>query len=259
MFYPTINPPNEKIVTNPADQAAVLICVVPAEYVHKNGRCSDYSNMDFYGDLYKLNTDTTDGNVLLNELSGIDITTLPTCVEQVQFIQAIHMASSETVVGWEKSKSLIRYSKKIRGIGFICNKVDRSWIKLLVACIIKARRHPKVDKMSVFNINYGKPTELGVEIIISACEMITGGEGALRSWILANFDFDNPNQNIDALCETLSEIYDIPLKIMEGFVVAICCQEWESRGKEWIIPRLAKYINLTGRKYTGLYESRIKL
>lgn len=195
---------------------------------------------------------------LLKELPSIDFSTLPILIPH-GLANKYFRTRYQNCTKWYKSRNILRINKAKDLEIQLCSKIDKSWEKLLVACGLVSRLHPKVDKMSVFNINYGKPTELGVEIIISACEMITGGEGALRSWILANFDFDNPNQNIDALCETLSEIYDIPLKIMEGFVVAICCQEWESRGKEWIIPRLAKYINLTGRKYTGLYVSKIKL
>ncbi|RUP36344.1 MAG: hypothetical protein EKK63_17650 [Acinetobacter sp.] len=261
MFYPSIKALAEEVSnTSATEELTPLITIVPVTYVRKNEWKHNYNDIDLYADLLENNTSIIGDSPLIGELPGIDFTGLQTSVVCDQYIQAIHFATSETVKGWDKSKSLLRVGMNTSGIGFICGNAHSSWTKLLVACVIKARQHSKIKKMSVFNINYGKPTELGTEIIISACEMITGGKDALRVWLKANFDNNNNlNCNLDALIVLLSEVYGIPLRIMDAFITTIHCIEYESRGIEWIIPRLAQYLNLTGQKYTGLFESNTKL
>lgn len=189
-----------------------------------------------------------DIDILLNELPGIDITTLPKLIPN-KLVNKDFYICYQNSAKWYKSRNILRVAKATSDEVHICGKIDKSWERLLVACSLIAQQHPVAGKQPTFSMNYGKPTPLGVEILLEACVELTGGPDALLKWLepLVGGPF-----NASTLLILLSKYYGIPLKIMEIVVGGMhFCKDLSELIK---YPRWCNLITLTGVKDGGLVD-----
>ena len=189
-----------------------------------------------------------DIDILLNELPGIDITTLPKLIPN-KLVNKDFYICYQNSAKWYKSRNILRVAKATSDEVHICGKIDKSWERLLVACSLIAQQHPIAGKQPTFSMLYGKPTPLGVEILLEACVELTGGPDALFKWLepLVGGPF-----NASPLLILLSKYYGIPLKIMEIVVGGMhFCKDLSELIK---YPRWCNLITLTGVKDGGLVD-----
>ncbi len=189
-----------------------------------------------------------DIDILLNELPGIDITTLPKLIPN-KLVNKDFYICYQNSAKWYKSRNILRVAKVTSDEVHICGKIDKSWERLLVACALIAQQHPLAGKQPTFSMLYGKPTPLGVEILLEACVELTGGPDALFKWLepLVGGPF-----NASPLLILLSKYYGIPLKIMEIVVGGMhFCKDLSELIK---YPRWCNLITLTGVKDGGLVD-----
>lgn len=189
-----------------------------------------------------------DIDILLNELPGIDITTLPKLIPN-KLVNKDFYICYQNSAKWYKSRNILRVAKVTSDEVHICGKIDKGWERLLVACALIAQQHPLAGKQPTFSMLYGKPTPLGVEILLEACVELTGGPDALFKWLepLVGGPF-----NASPLLILLSIYYGIPLKIMEIVVGGMhFCKDLSELIK---YPRWCNLITLTGVKDGGLVD-----
>lgn len=189
-----------------------------------------------------------DIDILLNELPGIDITTLPKLIPN-KLVNKDFYICYQNSAKWYKSRNILRVAKATSDEVQVCGKIDKSWERLLVACSLIAQQHPLAGKQPTFSMLYGKPTPLGVEILLEACVELTGGPDALFKWLepLVGGPF-----NASPLLILLSIYYGIPLKIMEIVVGGMhFCKDLSELIK---YPRWCNLITLTGVKDGGLVD-----
>lgn len=189
-----------------------------------------------------------DIDILLNELPGIAITTLPKLIPN-KLVNKDFYICYQNSAKWYKSRNILRVAKATSDEVHICGKIDKGWERLLVACSLIAQQHPVAGKQPTFSMLYGKPTPLGVEILLEACVELTGGPDALLKWLepLVGGPF-----NASPLLILLSKYYGIPLKIMEIVVGGMhFCKDLSELIK---YPRWCNLITLTGVKDGGLVD-----